>query len=868
MRVARHSAHVLLAAAALLVGIFVAPSSARAEADTFGLGSGRSGTQTVSGIINSYAAIIAASGVGATSVTVDSNTGFSAGDLVLVWRTAGYSGATAGAQTAIDLSSAPVGSFEFARIASFSSAIDITFTNPLVNAYPASGAQVVRVPEYVNVTINGAVTPLPWDGTKGGIVVFFATGSVTISGGGSISANGTGFRGGVAYNNSGGSAGGSANDLAPSGNPPGGSKGEGIQSANYSSTPASAPASAGGHGNYANGPGGGNGQQGGGGGGGSAGQGGDGGNGATNTDLGGLGGAALSLDNAGLLTHLLMGGGGGAGQQQTASSSGGNGGGVIFVRAGSLASSGSITAQGASAGNVTNTNGASGGGAGGMVVLRLSGAASCSAAINVSGGNGGNVNTNGRGRGGGGGGGRVLVQRASGTSCDTPTVAGGAAGTGGNRAATAGAGGTTQVITSAFSPTACNLQDNQCGGCTASTPDCVGSPRGSLCDTSKHSCGNCLTSANCSGTTPACNTAPANDTCAACQSDTGAGPLACPDPLFPRCLASGACGECRDYTHCGGAKPVCNVNATCVACNGDNGSNATAPCPTTQNPFCAGGACTRCVGNADCVARPGTPICNVGTGLCGTACFGDLDCSSTQYCDRAVGPDGGLMDGVCTNKVPNGQPLPQNVGSCTGAVGTRVCLSGVCDPADNACGYSKGFACGNDAQCRGFICSPIDGRCGRANGEPCQEPSVCRSGFCVGGQCVACKDDRQCGALDSARVCSDSTHTCTDGCRGNGNHCPEGLTCTSNDSTIGVCVKAVDAGAEAAAPVDAGTFDATLPQQEGGAEAGPPAGLDSGYMAGNGVSCAAGPVSSTTGAFAGSTSLALALVALARRRKR
>src|SRR5262249_20913250 len=151
----------------------------------------------------------------------------------------------------------------------------------------------------------------------------------------------------------------------------------------------------------------------------------------------------------------------------------------------------------------------------------------------------------------------------------------------------------------------------------------------------------------CSSTTPVCNTSLTNDVCAGCANDTGGGALACPNPLLPRCLASGACGECRDYTHCGGSKPVCGGSNTCVGCHDDNGGAGTQPCPTTTNPFCArGGSCTRCVGTADCVTRPGNPICNVGTGLCGTSCFGDVDCTNTQYCDRVIGPDGGLTQGV------------------------------------------------------------------------------------------------------------------------------------------------------------------------------------------------------------------------------
>ena len=188
-----------IAAATLAGALMFSSSAARAEADTFGLGSGRGGTQNISGVINSYAAVVSAASAGATTVTVDTNAGFSPGDLVMVWQTAGASGTT-GVQTALDLSSAATGQYEFARVSTVPGANGISFTNALVNSYGATGAQVVRVPEYINATINGSLTPQAWNGTKGGVLVFFATGTVTNSSG--INADGAGFRGGVSLANS------------------------------------------------------------------------------------------------------------------------------------------------------------------------------------------------------------------------------------------------------------------------------------------------------------------------------------------------------------------------------------------------------------------------------------------------------------------------------------------------------------------------------------------------------------------------------------------------------------------------------------------------------------------------------------------
>ncbi|MCC6559322.1 MAG: DUF11 domain-containing protein [Polyangiaceae bacterium] len=56
-----------------------------------------------------------------------------------------------------------------------------------------------------------------------------------------------------------------------------------------------------------------------------------------------------------------------------------------------------------------------------------------------------------------------------------------------------------------------------------------------------------------------------------------------------------------------------------------------------------------------------------------------------------------------------------------------------------------------------------------------------------------CQDDSDCGDVTSGQVCDDATHTCVDGCRGEGgNGCPDGEICTSIDATIGVCVPPTD----------------------------------------------------------------------------
>ena len=71
-----------------------------------------------------------------------------------------------------------------------------TYTND--NATAAQGQrrfQVVRVPQYYDATVTGAVTASAWNGTSGGIVALDVANTLTFSGG-SINVNALGFRGG------------------------------------------------------------------------------------------------------------------------------------------------------------------------------------------------------------------------------------------------------------------------------------------------------------------------------------------------------------------------------------------------------------------------------------------------------------------------------------------------------------------------------------------------------------------------------------------------------------------------------------------------------------------------------------------------
>ncbi|HYO67608.1 MAG TPA: Ig-like domain-containing protein, partial [Archangium sp.] len=403
---------------AALCVLALGSTAALAEPDSFGLGTGRNGSLTLSvagstTTINSYAQVTGPLAPGDTSIPMGTCLGasacFAAGDLVMVLQTTGVVPVPdSGGPGPIDITNDPVGRWEFARVASVSGSA-LTLTAPLIYSYAANVTQVIRVPEYVNVSLTvstARITALPWNGSAGGVIAFLATG--TVSNAGQINANAAGFRGGQFVDDE-------TNTLGCSGlDEPaalGAQKGEGIANVRYGATHT-------GRGNVANGAGGGVCHKSGGGGGGNYGPGGRGGRSDGSIDgartVGGMGGAALIYS---MLNHLTPGGGGGAGQGSDASGApAGRGGGVIFVRANQLTGTGTIQASGGGGGS-SNSDGGSGGGAGGSIYLRFAGTAACGS-VTASGGVGGTVNTAQVGPGGGGGGGRVLFQAATGGTCN------------------------------------------------------------------------------------------------------------------------------------------------------------------------------------------------------------------------------------------------------------------------------------------------------------------------------------------------------------------------------------------------------------------------------------------------------------------
>ena len=360
----------------------------------------------ISGVINDYAAVTE---VGEDFVNVDDPSAFSPGDWVLVIQMKGADVNETESTTYGDLSDpANAGGYEFIRLRDVQGN-SLVFMVDLCKDYDVLGqVQVVRVPEYGEVEVVGELTPEPWNGQTGGVLVLWATDVVYLND--DIDAEGAGFIGGE-FNGSSKNGGLVYGCQVSSGE--GGFKGEGIAST----------AANGCRGKAANGGGGGNEHNGGGGGGSNYGTGGQGGHGwqggtpGSDLDKGGRGGVSLAPIYASDPNRIILGGGGGGGHQNNgASIPAGDGGGIVFlvsprVEVGTTVS---ILAGGEDAQDVHVNDGTSGGGGGGSLVLDVdSWVGAAQLTVDVSGGNGADLYTASQhGPGGGGGGGVIVTTQA------------------------------------------------------------------------------------------------------------------------------------------------------------------------------------------------------------------------------------------------------------------------------------------------------------------------------------------------------------------------------------------------------------------------------------------------------------------------
>ena len=444
---------------------------------------GKNGNLTVTvanTVVNTYSRVTANVTAGSNTVTVNSIAtdlgGLAAGDLIMIYQAQG-----ATIQTTDDNNYGTVsaynnaGSYEFAYVASIASNT-ITLGCTFKNSYSSAGrAQVIKVPQYNNLTLNtgASIVPGKWNGATGGIVSIHVNG--TLINNGTLSAEGQGFRGGKRDNLS------SPYDAtvvtlyrSPSADR-GGEKGEGIAGyqADYD---AAGMGGRYGRGAPANGGGGGNGHNAAGGGGANGNNGnawtGSGvmdsnplylpawqldpdfianGNTLTNSSGGGRGGYTFGSSNGSAFVNppgdaawggdqrdavggrggrplnsavenrIFFGGGGGSGDgNNNASNDGGDGGGIVYVIANIISGTGTFTAQGQAGYNtVPGHNDAPGGGGGGGTII-IKAFSFTGQTLNANGGSGGNQLIGGdesEGCAGGGGGGFIGIPTSGVGTC-------------------------------------------------------------------------------------------------------------------------------------------------------------------------------------------------------------------------------------------------------------------------------------------------------------------------------------------------------------------------------------------------------------------------------------------------------------------
>ena len=347
-------------------------------------GDGRDGALTVSVSATQSNTVESCSGSsGGTTLTAAGST-LSNDDVILIHQSRGTG----------------VGTWEINRIASGGGTVNLVTAKNLANTYTDSGAsqaQAIKIPMYTDVTVNGSViwTAPAWDADTEGILLFAATGTVTITGtitgngidGVDLTANGEtgnqgGYRGGQSHEGS----------NAEQGEGTSGDRGTVSTAANGN----------GGGGSTSTGEGGG-----GGGGNGTAGS----------TGSSGGPGTGGGTSGAAELTTITSGGagGGGGGGGGTEQGSGANGGGIVFAFANDFATPNSITLNGGTGGQGDTRNGG-GGGAGGSFILECKTATLGSSAITATAGSGTHD-------GGNGGAGRIAIHYGlSFTGTTNPTI--------------------------------------------------------------------------------------------------------------------------------------------------------------------------------------------------------------------------------------------------------------------------------------------------------------------------------------------------------------------------------------------------------------------------------------------------------------
>lgn len=391
----------------------------------------------ISGIVNQYARVVSIDGF--DRITLSDASVFSAGDTVLLEQMKGVGIDVTGINFGDPQNPNNTGKYEFLIIQSVIGN-QVIFTVDMTNTYDVNGdVQLIKVPGYNNVTVNGILTCPPWDSAAGtgGVLAIIVGNVLTLNADIDVSAKG--FKGGIPVDGNGECTNvntgydslyfSATSDSA-------GAKGEGLTTYNFLTGNPVYPQYARGRGPLFNGGGGGNGRYSGGGGGANMGAGGWGGPEAltcgTLRDSYGLGGKDVS---GGISTwkedkRIFMGGGGGSGTQSDGltATPGGRGGGVVIILANTLVANGHIINASGETVTAVATAAAGGGGAGGTVLLDVNEYIDSLTVIAAGGQGGSTTGSICSGPGGGGGGGLIWYRNNSSSGNLTFNIAGGAKG--------------------------------------------------------------------------------------------------------------------------------------------------------------------------------------------------------------------------------------------------------------------------------------------------------------------------------------------------------------------------------------------------------------------------------------------------------
>lgn len=307
-------------------------------------GDGRDGALTVSSNTTQSQTVKSCNGTSGTNTLNLASSGFSNGDVVLIIQMRGTNS----------------GVYEVNLVTSGGGTSTLTMSQQLQTTYDNTGAnqaQVIKIPMYTTVTVNSGITwsAPSWNGSTGGLLIFVANVSATITG--TISTDG-GSASGLTGGTGGGFYGASAHFQSGGGHA--GYRGEGtggvrdvVQDGN-------------------NGNGGGPGVVGADSGGGGGGNGAAGTNG--NYNVGGHGGYGGNATGSSDLSTMTMGGGGGSGASDDSyGGPGGAGAGIVIAIARSITITGFIKARGGNGAGYTGdpyySQACGGGGSGGSVLI-------------------------------------------------------------------------------------------------------------------------------------------------------------------------------------------------------------------------------------------------------------------------------------------------------------------------------------------------------------------------------------------------------------------------------------------------------------------------------------------------------------------